>query len=195
MKKRGVYQLLCLFIFVATLCLPAMGSSSEVNVALNQDVTFNGTYNGTLSTVTDGIFLRPHTQWQTGTVWWNGTASYAEIDLGGTYVISSFKVQADDNDTYLVQYYDLVAMSWVGAWNVSKSSGGGMMTRESGTLSSSITTDKLRFYATGGDNMYSVSEIQAYGSAVPIPGALWLFAPGLAALAGFRKKLAGARSR
>ncbi|SEL99035.1 hypothetical protein SAMN04489760_10228 [Syntrophus gentianae] len=205
MKKRKVYRWLGALVVLAVLCLPAMGSSAEVNVALNKTVTLNGTMSGAAAgTLTDGVFRPRGTHWQSGTVWWNGTSSYAEIDLEGIYVINSMIAQADDNDAYLVQYHNIQTNTWETAWNVPNYDGygSGMQTRpnpaddtERYMLSSSITTDALRFYATGGDNSYSVSEIQAYGSAVPLPGALWLFAPGLAALAGFRKKLAGARSR
>lgn len=205
MKKRKVCRWLGALVVLAVLCLPAMGSSAEVNVALNKAVTLHGTMYGVAgSTLTDGIFRPRGTSWTNGTVYWNGTSSYAEIDLDGAYVIKSMIAQADDNDAYLVQYHNIQTNAWETAWNVPNydAYGAGMQTRpnpaddtQKFVLSSSITTDALRFYAISGDNSYSVSEIQAYGSAVPLPGALWLFAPALAALAGFRKKLAGNRSR
>jgi len=204
MKKRGVYRWLCALIVLAIFCLPAMGTSAEVNVALGKTVTLYGTSGAAGSTLTDGTFLARGTGWTTGTVYWHGTTAYAEIDLGDAYVISSMIAQADDNDAYLITYHDVLLDTWKTAWNVPNydAYGSGMQTRpnpannsERYTLSSSITADALRFYAASGDNSYSVSEIQAYGSAVPLPGALWLFASGLAALAGFRKKLAGTPKR
>lgn len=203
MKKRWGSRWLFALIVLATFCLPTMGISSEINVALGKTVTLNGTvYGAGGSTLTDGTFLPRSTQWQTGTVWWNGTAAYAEIDLGDAYVINSMIAQADDNDAYLITYHDVLTDSWKTAWDVPATGGWGMQTRpnpgddsERYVLSSSITADILRFYAVSGDNSYSVSEIQAYGSAVPLPGALWLFALGLAALAGFRKKLTETSSR
>jgi len=196
-----------LFALVAAVvfCLPATGISSEVNVALGKAVTLNGTmYGAAGSTLTDGIFRPRGTSWTNGTVYWGGTAAYAEIDLDGIYVISSMIAQADDNDEYMVQFRDIATDSWWTAWTVPNYDGygSGMQTRpnpaddtEKYVLETPITTDALRFYAVSGDGSYSVSEIQAYGNVVPIPGALWLFAPGLAALAGFRKKLARTRSR
>ena len=204
-RMKSVKGWLCALAAAAIVCLPAAGMSAEVNVALGKAVTLNGTmYGAAGSTLTDGIFRPRGTSWTSGTVYWNGTAAYAEIDLGGTYVINSMIAQADDNDQYMVQFRDIATDSWWTAWTVPNYDGygSGMQTRpdpaddtEKYVLETPITTDALRFYALSGDNSYSVSEIQAYGSAVPIPGALWLFAPGLAALAGFRKKLAGARSR
>ena len=46
----------------------------------------------------------------------------------------------------------------------------GLVTCSSGLLPA-ITTNQLRFTATGGDNYYAVSEIQAYGGprSVPVP--------------------------
>jgi len=204
MKKRKICRWFGALIVLAVVCLPAMGIA-DMNVALNKSVTLNGTmYGAAGSTLTDGGFLARGTGWTNGTVYWNGTTAYAEIDLGGAYVITSMVAQADDNDAYLVTYHDVLTDTWKTAWNVPNydAYGAGMQTRANPannsviyTLSSPITADYLRFYAVSGDNSYSVSEIQAYGGAVPLPGALWLFAPGLAVLAGLRRKLAGTLSR
>ena len=203
MKKRGVYQMFCVLIALASLCLPTMEISAEENVALGKSVTLYGTMNGAAgSTLTDGIFLGRGTSWTSGTVWWNGTSAYAEIDLNGKYVINSMIAQADDNDAYLITYHDVLTGTWQTAWNVPNydAYGSGMQTRPNPAnhndryaLASAITADALRFYAVSGDNSYSVSEIQAYGNKVPTtapePTTMLLLGLGLAGVAGIRRKM------
>jgi hypothetical protein len=201
MKKQNVFKFIFALVVMSTLCLPVI-AAADFNVASGKTVTLNGSMNGTADTLTDGVFLPRSTQWQTGTVWWNGDTQYAEINLGGTFVINSFIVQADDNDAYRIEYRDISTNLWNTAWNVPNydAFGWGMQTRPNPdddsvrySLGATITTDMLRFYADqaygGGDNSYSVSEIQAYGtSAVPLPSAMLLFAPGLLGLAGLKRK-------
>lgn len=150
---------------------------------------------GLHSSVVDGVLLAEGTTWNDGTWWWdqdpaaNGTYAVPmgiRIDLNAQYTIDRFVVQADDNDSYQLDYWDGAA--WQSAFSVGFSANGaGMRTRDSG-IQGPITTNQLRFYATGGDNYYAVSEIQAFAVRVPEPGALALvsLALGAAALAGRR---------
>ncbi len=185
----------CTLIVVAlTLMAASAGTCAPPNVAQGKTVTVSGAVSGAaLSTAVDGIFLPENRQWQTGTVWWNGLTPHLEIDLGGLFTISSMTVQADNNDTYVVKYLN-GSGGWDVAWNVPyRYNGGGMSTRpnpgEVFTLASPITTSKLWFAATGGDNMYSVSEIQAFGEspAVPEVSSLALALCGLPSLTMLRR--------
>ena len=190
-------------LFLLLACIAAFAGSAKAsltNVALNADISIEGSYNGNsaaLSTVVDGEFRPRSINWQNGTVYWNGTSTYITIDFDNTYKIESFVVQADDNDAYIIEYWD--GDSWELAWNVPNydSYGSGMQTRPNPaddtqvyTLDNPIVTNSIRFKANpaSGDNCYSVSEIQAYGSiAVPAPGAVLLGTFGCGIARRFRR--------
>lgn len=190
---------------ILTICLLLPGiAGADSNVALGKAVTLNGTFftggwGGGLTvgkeTVVDGVFFPRATRWDQGAVWWDENYGKAtiEIDLGGLYNINSLIVQADDNDTYRVSYWAFG--SWQTAWDVPYAFDYGMQTRPNPNddtqkylLPGVITTNKLQFEATGGDVLYSVSEIQAYGSAAPLPNTLLLLASGLVGLRAWRRK-------
>ena len=179
--------------------------ANSVNVALNATVTLNGTFGGDMTqygwgnhplanpqTLTNGVFLPEQTQWNIGSVFWstasnsNAVSNYIDITLNGTYSITGFKIQADDNDNYLIQYNN--GSTWQTAWAVPPPGGWGLTT-SSALLSSPITTDELRISETGGDGFYAVSQVQAF-AATPIPAAIWMVGSALAGLIGFgRRKL------
>lgn len=141
-----------------------------------------------LAAPVDGVFTPENQQWNNGSFWWdedpsiNAAPVHYTIQLDGLFTLNRFVVQADDNDSYLLEWWD--GGAWQTAFNVPAVFTFGLVTRDSGTIGA-ITTDRLRFSATGGDAYYGVSEIQAF--AVPEPGAWALM------LAGFG--LAGAALR
>ena len=164
---------------------------AKTNVALGRPVTpVAGTVNGVgLDTVVDGTLLDRGTSWQDGTVWWIGTESTLEIDLGEAFVIDAARVQADYNDAYRLEYLDNSDGLWKTLWDIpyyygesgtfSQSSiggvigTGGVITRpdfpindstEWYQLETTVTTSRVRFRAVGGDNFYAVSEIQLRGA-------------------------------
>ncbi|VAX15001.1 hypothetical protein MNBD_NITROSPINAE01-1633 [hydrothermal vent metagenome] len=212
-------------VVVALFALSTTASALPVtNVALNKQVTLEGTFfnnagswGGTYptqpaissaqqalaDTVTDGIFKPDEWQWNNGTTWWdthNRPAAYVNIDLAGTFYLESFVVQADDNDAYLLEYWNLTSFSWATAWNVPNfgNHGWGLQTRPNDTnnserymLGTPITTTKLRLSGVGGDQYYSTSEIQAFGyktQDVPEPATLLLLGAGLMAGGLVRRK-------
>ena len=143
------------------------------DISLNETVTTSGgTFNGaSLGTLVDGVFVPRGTHWQSGTIWWTGTSPTLHIDLGGIVSLSGAKVQADDNDAYLLEYRDLADNLWKPLWNIPNYDSrivGGMVTRPDFGFTDSnewfefspVTTDQVRFRATSGDGFYSVSELQ-----------------------------------
>lgn len=172
---------------------PALAGGGVQNLALGRDVSLvSGVSNGAaLSTLTDGMFRPAGTQWQNGTVWWNGTGSVFEIDLGGTVEVMGAIVQADNNDTYRMWYRDLGTGNYLELWTIGAVGGAGMRTRPNAADSSqilffdaSVFTDSIRIGAIGGDSSYSLGEVQAWG--VPAPGAFALL--GLAGLRAGRRR-------
>jgi len=163
--------------------------ATPINVAEDASVTLNGTY-GVLrpgsgwdsslavadpATLVDGNFFPISTLWNGGSVWWDQTAEGSTnnnivIDLGDVFELVGFIVQADDNDAYLIEYWD--GANWIGAWTIPIVGGWGSQTRpnvvnndEIHYLATPISTDRLRFTGVGGDSYYSVTEIQAYAFA------------------------------
>lgn len=148
---------------------------ADSNIALDKSVTLNGSFGGVdggtlapASSLTDGAFATEGTVWNQGSVFWDtGVAAQAndsiEINLAATYAITHFTIQADNNDNYQVQYLNNGV--WTTAWNVGTSDTHGLVTRDSGSLPV-IETDALRIVQIGGDQKFSVAEVQAFGAAV-----------------------------
>ena len=201
MKKFAILLCLTLSVFGMT-ASTAMGD----NVALNASVSLNGAFftggwGGGLTvgadTVVDGIFLPKRNQWDQGAVWWDSrdvSGQYLTLDLGSVFSIDSFVVQADDNDPYILSYWDMTTDNWQVAWDVPdyNSLGWGMLTRpnvdnnsERYFLSAPIVTNQLKFEGNSNestDKLFAVSEIQAYGTAVPEPATFPLLITGITLL-------------
>ena len=193
---------LMVLVLAAFVMLTLSSSAMADNVALYKSVALNGTFftdadgwgSGVVSPagrIVNGIFAGEMTQWNVDGVWWNGSI-YPEnnivIDLGGTYEITSFIVQADNNDTYRLSYQG-VDEGW---YDVVGISGWGLMTRPEYFLGSPILATQLKFVATSGDGYYSVSQIVANGrlaTSTPEPATLMLLGLGLLGLTGIRRKL------
>jgi hypothetical protein len=178
---------------------------ADVNVALNKPVTLNGLYGDVgnpglnpggwpdntvfpvapAPTLDDGVYRPETTEWQDGSVWWNARVDASAnnsiiIDLQGAYKLSGFSVQADDNDTYRIEYLD-TGGTWHTAWDIPALPSFGLVTRNT-ILGAPVVGTELRFTATSGDQYYGVSEIQAFGQPVPEPEIYGFFAVGLGLL-------------
>jgi hypothetical protein len=178
-------------------------ASAQSNVALGKAVTASGTVQGAaLSTLVDGVFLPDQTQWQTGTVYWTNPGVQIFIDLLGSYQITGFIAQVDNNDTYRLSYWDAVTSVWITALDFSPTDLWGVRTfpnhadnSEQHLFTTPFTTSLLRFEALAGDAAYSASEIQLFGTlastTVPEPASVLLIGSGLAGLAVLRRRRGG----
>ena len=193
-------------IVMAGLVLCSMGtqlSAAGFNVALGTPVTLNGSYpvfsypgnlcgvnppQGAASLITDGLFAPDQACFQGNTVYWRGLDNTIDINLQGAFLINSAIVQADDNDSYQLQYRDTggVYHNW---FFVPVSCCFGMTTRpdrSDNTLQQSlppVVATGLRFFATGGDDFYAVSEVQVF---TPEPASIALVGLGLVAAGGLK---------
>ncbi len=140
-----------------------------------------------LDRVVDGHFLANGTQWNSGTWWWDQSPAVnsgqveTTIDLAERFSLSKFVIQVDGNDRYRLEYWD--GQGWKEAWTSPAGGKAGLVTIASPTLTG-IVTNRLRFTAAEGDDYYSVSEIQAWGVAVPEPATWALLLAGTALVGG-----------
>jgi hypothetical protein len=192
MKRMFVTPMALGFFILAT------AGWSQATLLTPVSVSGTGAYNG-LPYMTDGSFPVEGQQWQTETTWWVGTEPVFTIDYGAVFTIQDIKLSVDNNDSYQVQY-----STDNSAWNTLLTIpsdygeiGWGMDTMATDAPDpeyivqidfAPVGAQYIRIYATGGDNLYSVGELQAFGQSsstpVPEPTTMLLFGAGLLGLAG-----------
>jgi hypothetical protein len=196
----------------AALLAAAPAYATAPNVALGKTVnglildTPSSGFNGaSFSTLTDGVFFPEAIDpalgiigqgWTDGTVFWSASAAQAanttvQVDLGGLFEISGFKIQADNNDFYKIKYAS--GGSWLDlAQLLPPVFGFGMVARDLILPpGSEIVTDRLLVLGFGGDSAYALSEIQVFGVPIPEPGTYLTMLAGLGLLAAVaRRRLA-----
>ena len=133
-----------------------------------------GTYNNDANLVIDGQMPDQGSGWNGDQcVWWNGTEPAIFIDLGDLYEIQKISVQIDHNDDYLIEVSS-DGVQYETFLEISKNLGEigwGMDTLSSDMDSPDYVQElavspkkarSLKISAVGGDNSYSVSEVQVF---------------------------------
>jgi hypothetical protein len=109
--------------------------------------------------LTDNLMSNEGDEWLTDvTARFSSARSFVEYDLGGPQTLRCVMVQADNNDVYFM-YGSLDGQDWRQLWRVGAEQGAGMRVR---ATKLEATARYLRLSATGGDALYSVSEIAAF---------------------------------
>jgi hypothetical protein len=92
-------------------------------------------------------------------------------------------VQADDNDTYELDYLgtDNAYHLW---WSIPSVPSFGLVTRPNADQTTIMTLPTVQalgveIFATGGDGLYGVSQVEVFGSSAPEPGTLGVLGVGL----------------
>jgi len=175
---------------------------SNASILTPTSVSGTGSYNNSLSLITDGVFPAEGSGWTNGTnVYWLGTTPTFTINLGDLYNIDEFLLSVDNNDNYSVEWSNN-STDWNNLFSIQSNHGEvgwGMDTLSTDSDNfeyisaldfTSVQAQYLRIFATGGDNKYSIGEIQIMGSeisSVPVPATIWLFASALLGVIGFKR--------
>jgi hypothetical protein len=139
------------------------------------------------SAIVDGTPQADGTTWYHDTAFWMGLDGTVTINLAGSFAISSLTLQADDNDSYKVAYWN--GSAWTDIQTFGTAGSWGLVTRPTLNFGSPITTDAFQITATGGDGWYSVGQFSADGvAAVPEPETYAMMLAGLSLLGAIARR-------
>jgi hypothetical protein len=186
-----------------TICASmVLASAAQAGYLTPASVSGTGTFNHSITLLSDGTIVAQQTDWQNASnVWWNGTGVTFTYNLGSIKRVEDLVFSADNNDQYEFAYStDNITFTTLMISQVSYGEiGFGMDTMS--TFSGDpqyisqldfapVNAQYVRFRATGGDNSYAFSEVAVYGSelaAVPAPPTLLLMGLGLASAIATRR--------
>lgn len=96
-----------------------------------------------------------------------GVGGVAEWDLGSVQTVSAARISADNNEPYFIDVSE-DGQTWVPLWRADDVEGAGMRTRQIAPIEARVRYVRLR--AEGGDEAYSVGELELYASAAELEG-------------------------
>ena len=142
-----------------------------------------GSTDSDVLSLVDGVFAPESQQWNNGSYWWDETQTVTPfqtyLQLDASYSFNRLVLQADDNDDYLIEYWN--GTDWQTAFWAGATGGYGLTTRDSGMIPV-FTTNQFRFTALNGDQYYAMSEFEAFAAGVPEAGTWALMILGFGAL-------------
>ena len=109
--------------------------------------------------LTDGLYSNEGDEWLTDvTSRFMSSRAFVDYDLGSSRELRCALTQADNNDVYILSGSQ-DGVNWQPLWRVGAENGAGMRLRNQKL---DVTARYVRLSATGGDALYSVSEIALY---------------------------------
>lgn len=116
----------------------------------------------------DGVASTDGDVWDSPRAALLAASGVVEWDLGAVEHVAAMRIQADNNDRYIVSG-SLDGATWSPIWVAQSVELPGVQTRTSPEFN--VQTRFLRLTAEGGDSMYSVAELEVFDSQAALLGA------------------------
>jgi hypothetical protein len=113
----------------------------------------------------DGTVPTDGDMWNTDFTAILGVGGVAEWDLGEVKTISAARISADNNEPYFIEVSE-DGQTYVPLWKAEDVEGAGMRTRQIAPIEAKARY--VRLHAEGGDQAYSVGELELYESAADL---------------------------
>jgi len=165
-----------IIIFLAFTLFPSLtAQDEESDIILPRSVQGDGIYNNNVKILIDGQSPAEGSPWDSPhSIYWENTDAYFLLDFGGVFQITGLLIQVDGNDDYNIDYSE-DETEYIPLIQILEAHGS--IASGLDTLSTVLTDPQyvvdlefepvsarfIKVYATGGDNHFSVSEIQVYG--------------------------------
>ena len=173
---RSTFRVAIPIIFLILTLFPSLSAQDEeADVILPRSVQGDGIFKNEVKILIDGQSPAEGSAWDSpNSVHWEDTDTFFLLDFGGIFQVTGFLIQVDGNDNYSIdysldgeEYFPLIQIS-EGYGNIAS----GMDTMSTVSTDPNYVVDLefepvsarfVKVYSTGGDNQFSLSEIQVYG--------------------------------
>jgi len=159
----------------------ALSLESESRIIQPEKVEATGTFNNNINMIIDGKIPPEESQWNANfCVHWQDIETFFVLDLGDVFEISGIIVQVDSDDAYQIDF-SLDGEEYFSLVEIMEDDGeieSGMDTMSSIPEDPEFVSDweaiaaearYIKIYATGGNEAYSVSELQVLGVPRQLP--------------------------